>query len=571
MYSTIKNVQILIALLKKYGYSDVVISPGGNNIPIIHSMDTDPFFNCYSVVDERSAGYFAMGLSQQFEKPVVMVCTSGTAVSNYLPAVTEAYYQRVPLIVITSDRSPYLLDQMETQKIDQTNIFHAVIKKEVTLPVIKDDNDEWYCNRLINEALIELVNHGEGPVHINVPTTGNPMDYSCQILPDVTKIEFIRERDIDVKLKELVDKLNKKKVLLVFGENFRISDELEKLVDDFVKVTGVVAIRDYLSNININNSILSYRITESYGESDFLSLLPDIVITFNNNFLSNNLKNFIRYNRKNVSHWCVDEAGVVRDVFKSLDTLIECDNLTFFKCINKYIGNIKADKSYIDAWKKAENMTVISEIPYSDLDAVRQFVADLPNNTIVHTAILNSTRAFHLFLTDKKIKVYSNIGALGIDGCMSTFIGHSFATENYCFLIIGDLSFFYDMNSLGIRGIKNNVRILLLNNGGGAEFHFNMGIKTVPTLNEYISVKHSKVARAWAESMNFRYIKCENHEQLVEGMKEFTSFSQNPILFEVFTDMENDASVVQKILAEIKGSRSSKSMLKQTVKKLIGM
>lgn len=557
-------------MLKRYGYKDVVISPGGNNIPIIHSMDSDPFFTCYSVVDERSAGYFAMGLSQQLERPVVMVCTSGTAVSNYLPSVTEAYYQRVPLIVITSDRSPYLLDQLETQKIDQTNIFYPVIKKEVTLPIVKDDNDAWYCNRLINEALIELIRHGFGPVHINIPTTGNPADYSCNVLPGVNKIEYISEHDLNRRLENLSEKLNGKRVLLVFGENYLLSPELEKQIDIFVSKTGVAVVKDYISNINISNSFLSYRITESYGETDFPALLPDIVITFNNNILSNNLKNFIRNNRERVSHWSVDKAGAIRDVFQCLDTLIECDNFTFFENINKYSDSIKTDKLYTDLWRTASRKTHFENIEYSDLAAVGQFVDKVQNNAVVHTAILNSTRAFHLYNTDKMLKVYSNIGALGIDGCMSTFIGHSFATDLPCYLIIGDLSFFYDMNSLGIKGIKSNVRILLLNNGGGAEFHYNMGLKYVPTLNEYISVKHSKVARAWAESMNFRYIKCENSEELNQGMKEFVSPAKEPMLFEVFTDMEKDANIVKNVLGSIKANRSGKAMLKQTVKKMIG-
>lgn len=570
MYSSIKNVQMLIALLKKYEYRDVVISPGGNNIPIIHSLDTDPFFKCYSVVDERSAGYFAMGLSQQLERPVVMVCTSGTAVSNYLPAVTEAYYQRVPLVVVTSDRSPYLLDQLETQKIDQTNIFKAVIKKEVTLPVVRSEDDEWYCARLLNEALIELCKNGFGPVHINIPTTGDATDYSCNTLPEVKRIDYISEHYLSSSVHDLAGKLNGKRVLLVFGENYLISKELEKQIEFFVKNTGAVVLRDYISNINVSNSILSYRIAESYGSTDFVELLPDIVITFNNNILSNSLKNFFRSNRKNIIHWCVDEAGIIRDVFKSLDTLIACDNLTFFECINKYIDEIVCDSSYGELWNNASNKTQINNVPYSDLYAVGTLINKIQDGAVVHTAILNSTRAFHMFETDKSFKVYSNIGALGIDGCMSSFIGQSFATDSLCYLIIGDLSFFYDMNALGIRGIKDNVRILLLNNGGGAEFHFNMGLKNVPTLDEYISVKHSKVARSWAESMNFEYLECDDEQTLLEGMEKFVAPSTHPILFEVFTDMEDDARIVKNTLNDIKANRSGKAMFKQTVRKLIG-
>ena len=489
---------------------------------------------------------------------------------NYLPAVTEAFYQRVPLVVVTSDRSPYLLNQLETQKIDQRAIFGPVCKKEVTLPVVKTDDDEWYCSRLINEAIIEMNNRGLGPVHINIPTTGDPTEYTCEQLPEVNRIDYYSEHTYLRQANLIAKKLYNKKILVVFGENYKNIDSLIPLIDEFANKTGAVVIRDYISNFNYDNAILSYRITESFGSNDFSQYIPDIVITLNNNILSNNLKRFLRENRKKIEHWCVDEAGVVRDVFKCLRILIACENTVFFQEINKYLSNNKADLSYKNTWKSIQASTQFKEPDFSEIKIVKTLIDNIPDKAVLHTAILNSTRAYHLFETRKKLKSYSNIGALGIDGCMSTFIGHSFATDGLCFLVIGDLSFFYDMNSLGISGIRNNVRILLLNNGGGAEFHFNMGIENVPTLNDYISVKHNKVAKAWAESMGFRYLAARNSAEVEKNMNQFVKECEKPILFEVFSNMETDAEIVKGTLNSVKSVRSGKTIVKSTIKSILG-
>ena len=188
MYSNLRSVQILLSLMKEFEIKDVVLSPGGSDIPIIHSLEMDDYFTCYSVVDERSAAYFAMGLAQQHNRPCACVCTSGTAVSNYVPGITESYYQDAPVLAITADKNPHYQDQLETQKINQRNVFDGIIKKSVELPLIQDKEDEWLCNRLVNEALIALTHHGNGPVQINIPIIGNPKDFGCTQLPIERKI-----------------------------------------------------------------------------------------------------------------------------------------------------------------------------------------------------------------------------------------------------------------------------------------------------------------------------------------------------------------------------------------------
>lgn len=570
MYTSIKNVQVVLALLKEYHISDVVISPGGNNIPIIHSVESDSYFHCYSVVDERSAAYFAMGMAQQKERPVALVCTSGTAVSNYLPALTEAKYQRVPLIAITSDRSPYLLDQLETQKIDQMNLFSTVCKKDVNLPIVNTDDDLWYCGRLVNEALIAMSNGANGPVHINVPTTGNPFDYSCEVLPKVRKIDYFSgAENLNTNIfKEYAIKLRDKKILLVIGEGFVNRDNLIPLLTTFCEKSSAVCVVDYISNIHYPEAILSYRIMESMNDKDFDSLLPDVVITMGNNILSNNFKRFLRTHRLQFDHWAIDEGGEIRDVFKALKAEFCCTPEFFMESIIPFL-NENTDQTFKEEWNAARNKTQIENFPYSNMAIIESFSKKIPEKSIVHLAILNSTRGFHLFDNKKQLKVYSNIGALGIDGCASTFIGQSMATDNLSFLIIGDLSFFYDMNSMGIKGIKNNVRILLLNNGGGGEFHYNMGKDHIPTLNDYISVKHSKVAKGWIESLGFQYIAVHNFDELSNALDIFTTPQANPVFIEAFTDMESDANLTKGTLQEVADNRNTATMLKGKIKSIL--
>lgn len=569
MYTIIKNVQVVLALLKEYDISDVVISPGGNNIPIIHSIESDSYFHCFSVVDERSAAYFAMGMAQQKERPVALVCTSGTAVSNYLPALTEAKYQRVPLVAITSDRSPYMLNQLETQKIDQMNLFGTVCKKDVNLPVVTSDDDLWYCGRLVNEALIAMLNGATGPVHINVPTTGSPFDYSCEVLPAIRKIYYysgVENLNTDI-FKDYANKLKSKKILLVIGEGFVNKDGLIPLVTTFCHKLSAVCVTDYISNFHYSEAILSYRIMESMNDKDFDSLLPDVVITIGNNILSNNFKRFLRTRRLQFEHWAIDEGGEIRDVFKALSAEFCCSPEFFMESIIPFISENR-DQKFKDEWDTARNKTKIDNFPYSNMAVIAAFSKKIPEKSIVHLAILNSTRGFHLFENQKQLKVYSNIGALGIDGCASTFIGQSMATDELSFLVIGDLSFFYDMNSLGIRGIKDNVRILLLNNGGGGEFHYNMGKAHIPTLNDYISVEHSKVAKGWVESLGFQYFAVHNLDELSDALRVFTTKQSHPVFIEAFTDMESDANYTRKALTEIKDNRNTASLFKSKVKKV---
>ena len=241
MNSSFRNVQILVDLLKQYKIKDVVLSPGGSDIPLIHSIETDEYFTCFSVVDERSAAYFAMGVALQKNVPVACVCTSGTAVCNYLPGITEAFYQSVPVLAITADKNPYYQGQLEIQKIEQTHIFDGVVKKSVDLPVVQNSEDEWLCNRLVNEALLALTHHGRGPVQINVPIVGRTDLYDDKTLPPERKINVVEWLDDDEIWNKYAQKLvSAKRVLFVMGQGVTFTPGIVSLLEELHKKCNCV-------------------------------------------------------------------------------------------------------------------------------------------------------------------------------------------------------------------------------------------------------------------------------------------------------------------------------------------
>lgn len=546
MYSEIKNVQILISLLKENGIKRVVLSPGGSDIPIIHSLECDSFFECHSVVDERSAAYYALGLSQETSETVACVCTSGTAICNYLPGITEAYYQNTPLVAITCDKNPYFQGQLETQKIEQTKAFNGVVKMCVDLPLIKSADDEWLCNRLINEALLEVNHHGSGPVQINIPVLGDTSSYISGALPKERIINRINQPiNEDTWNNYMLELTKKKRIMVVVGQNINFSIQMEKDMSDFFAKFNCIFAVEHLSNLNCEGKIYTYPITEMGGLNE--ELIPDLVISIGNNLSSYQLKPFLRKNYQKMENWLIDPSGKVRDAYKSLTKIFECSIEQFFREIIKIPTKTKNDGNYYNAWNKYLAMVKIPQLPFSSMLVAEKLSKNLPEKAILHLAILNSTRLMQFFEIPHNVRVYSNVGALGIDGCMATFAGQAASTEEKAYLLIGDLSFFYGMNAAALKSIKNNVRIILLNNGGGSEFHFFMGKEVIPTIDQFICAKHGCKAEGWIKSLGYDYYSVKNEEELDFVINLMKEDSNNPIFVEVFTDMEDDAKKINKI------------------------
>ncbi len=569
MYSNITSVQVVVSLMKEFGICDVVLSPGGSDIPLIHSIETDDYFNCYSVVDERSAVYFAMGVAQQNNRPCACICTSGTAVCNYVPGITEAFYQNVPVLAITADKNPYFQDQLETQKIKQEHIFDGVVKKSVNLPLINSEEDHWLCNRMVNEAMLELTHHGTGPVQINIPIVGRTDIYDCKELPCERSISIQNPLDID--WDEYVQKLKDKRIMVVVGQNLYLTDDdINTLIEFYNRFNCFFAV-EHLSNLKFKGALNTYPLTETHTTGALVDLLPEIVISVGNNLSAYQLKPLLRKHYKKIQNWYISESGMVRDAYKSLTTVFECNPMTFFKCI---VANSKNDysnnHSYFDMWRSSISEVKMPELSFSNFYVAKALSRIIPPHSILHTAILNSTRIMQFYDLAEGVKCYSNVGALGIDGCFSTFAGQAAATDQLAYLVIGDLSFFYDMNAAGLRSIGSNVRVILLNNGGGSEFQFFMGKKRIPTLDSYICAEHENVATGWIKSLNYDYYVASNSEEFDNVIEKFGKPSERPMFLEVLTDMEEDADKTNAFYDTYRSTgNAGASGLKNVIKKTL--
>ncbi len=536
--------QILITLLKQYGVKKLVLSSGCRSIPFVTKVEVDSDFECYSVIDERNAAFFGLGLSQESNEPVAIACTSGTAASNYVSGITEAYYSETPIVVLTFDRSPYSYNQLETQKIDQESIFKSITRKSVTLPVIKDNDDLWYCERVINEALIGMNKNGRGPVHINIPLVGNMNNlftdgFDASKLKKIKRIDYVSLLDDDLWKNKLNELSRNQKIMLIIGQESFIDEQTKKAIMDFSNITKCPVLMDNLSNIKCDNTILAGPIIKALTSKTIDSLLPDIIISFGHN-MQERIKELLR--GKNIKHWYITEDGEIRDCFKSIDTVFACNPLSFFQYFNKKINNkYVADGKFYQKWKEVYNAIELPTMPFSNFYVTKELASSIPNNSILHLSILNATRQMQFFNLDESIKVYSNVNAFGIDGCLPTFMGQAFATDKLAFLLIGDLSFFYGMNALSIKHRKNNIRILMINNGGGAEFHIQPDANSIPTIDLHIGASHNRTGKEWALSSGYQYLCANNKEEFMTNLKEFVKRDTNePIFFEVFTNMKTD-------------------------------
>ena len=546
MYTDKKNILQLIALLEAHHVTKVVLCPGSRNIPLVHTFSNHAAFTCYSITDERSAGFFAIGLALNGGAPVAVCCTSGTALLNLHPAVAEAFYQQVPLIVISADRPAAWIGQMDGQTLSQPGVFGGLVKKSVNLPEIYTPEDEWYCNRLVNEAILETCHHGKGPVHINVPVSEPLFQFTEEALPEVRVITRYQGLNVyDRDYTDLIDRLNKyTKRMAVVGQM-----NLIYLFDKkFTKALSrqFVWLSEYLSNQTIPGIPIENfdAALSAMDEEKMEQMVPELLITYGGHVVSKRLKKFLR-NHPPKEHWHVSADGEVVDLFGSLSVVIEMDPFEFLERIATLLEN--KNTQYPVLWENYCKAITRPEFPYSEMLAVEMLMKALPENSALHLANSSAVRYAQLFPLKEGIEVCCNRGTSGIEGSLSTAIGYAAASDKLNFMLIGDLSFFYDMNALWNVYVGSNVRILLLNNGGGEIFHTLPGLDMSGTSHRYITAVHKTSAEGWAKERGLLYLKAEDENQLKEGIERLTEceFGTQPVLLEVFTNKNKDARILK--------------------------
>ena len=541
MYTDKKNILQLVALLKAHRIQKIVLCPGSRNIPIVQTLVNIPEFTCYPVTDERSAGFFALGLALNGGSPAAICCTSGTALLNIHPAVAEAFYQQVPLVVISADRPAAWIGQMDGQTLPQPGVFGSLVKKSVNLPEVQSEEDEWFCNRLINEALMELNHHGKGPVHINVPVSEPFFKLPVTELPEARVIT--RYQGLNVYEKDyqpLIERLNRYQRRMVVVGQMNLIYLFEK------KYTKMLYKHFAWFTENISNQTIPglpiRNIEPLLCSMDFEAqqkMRPELLITYGGHIISKRLKKFLRRHPP-VEHWHVAADGQVADLFGSLTTVIEMDPFEFLEKIAPMMDN--RTPKYPRTWENLSKNIPQAVFPYSEMSAIGKIIHHLPSSCSLHLANSSTVRYAQLFPLPKDVEVLSNRGTNGIEGSLSTALGYATASDKLNFIFIGDLSFFYDMNALWNANYGSNVRILLLNNAGGEIFHALPGLEMQDNSRRFITAIHRTSARAWAEDRGFRYLSAHNEDELNQAAEIFTqpSITPQPLLLEVFTEKDQD-------------------------------
>ena len=559
-YANEKNIQILIALLKKHGVKRLVVSPGATNASFVTSLQNDDYFELYSSVDERSAGYIACGLAEESGEPVALSCTGATASRNYVSALTEAYYRKLPVLAITSTQPEGRIGHNIPQVIDRRNLFNDIYRESVQIPVIHDDEDEWACTIKMNKALLALRHKGGGPAHINLTTTYS-QDFETDKLPDV---QYIERKTINDELPDL----DNKKVGIFVGAHSKWNEKLSQAVEEFCKKYNAVVIADHTSNYQGDYGVLPTLIT---GQDQYYAKCRNMDVMIH---IGNISGAYIFVYPEEV--WRVNPDGEVCDTFKKLRYTFEMEEEDFFEKYVELSNSNSTDSSYAKEWQDEYNnlLSKMPELPFSNAWVAKNTIAKLPDGSILHLGILNSLRNWNFFEGKKDLLCYTNTGGFGIDGCVSSLIGASLANkEKLHFGVFGDLSFFYDMNTIGNRHVPSNMRMIVINNGEGVEFrNYNHNAASIgEAADEFVAAKghfgkqSDKLLKDYAENLGFEYLTASNKDEFIKQVDRFvdSSSADKPMLFEIFTNAVDESKALQLINnIETSNESSMKSMAK---------
>lgn len=567
-YTDERNVQILIALLKAHGINKVVVSPGTTNMTFVVSIQNDPWFKIWSCVDERSAAYMACGMASECGEPVVISCTGATASRNYMPALTESFYRKIPVLAVTSTRGNHRIGHLIDQQIDRRNIPNDIAVESITLPMVKDKEDERYCEIEANKAILALKLNGGGPVHVNMYTRYSK-NFSVKEIPAVNVIR--RYTLADDSFPQLP---TSGRIAVYVGAHQPFTEKEKRAIECFCSINNAVVFCDHTSGYRGRYGINAQII---YGQRQWRSSLRSVDLCIHIGEVSGSQGNV---NIKKT--WRVNPDGALRDTFGNLENVFMMPEIKFFEIYSK--GETNHSTEYIDALKAEQSsiMSMIPELPFSNIWMAQKMSKVIPSNSVLHLGIYHSLRSWNFFELPMGVEVRSNVGGFGIDGGVSTMIGASLCNKEKIYIgVFGDLAFFYDMNVLGNRHVGNNVRILLVNNGRGNEFrnyghpcHF-LGEEADENIAAagHFGNKSECLVRHYAESLGFDYLSASSKEDFENVYLRFLGSEQveKPILLEVFTNTEDESLALELILNFVVDNKLKiKNDVSNAVKRFIG-
>ena len=535
IYPKIPLAQSIIEVCHAKGVHNIIISPGSRNAPLTIGFTNNPKFTCYSIADERSAAFFALGIAQQTKKPVAVVCTSGSALLNYYPALAEAFYSQIPFIVISADRPFDKIDIGDGQTIRQENVFinHSLYNANLTEEA-SEENDV-FVNEAINVAIAR-----KGPVHINVPfeeplyETTNKLSVDFNVT-GLLKVHRLVNVDDIIAFSTLWN--HSKKILILVGESAPNAVE-QRWLEQLASIPSVVVMTETTSNLHhpsfINN--IDTLITP-FSPSEFLELQPRILITFGGMIVSKRVKSFLR-KYKPRHHWHIDEWRAY-NTFGILTKHFHVNPNQFFKQFLPFVKDIESDYKAtfqtIQKKRKSKHNEYLSSVAFSDLKAFESILSSLPNEIQLQISNSSAIRYAQLFDIDKSIEVFCNRGTSGIDGSTSTAIGAAVGSKKPTVLITGDVGFLYDSNALWNNYIPKDFKIILINNGGGGIFRILPGHQETETFNTYFETSHCLTAEHLAKMYQFDYLIASDTTSLQRGLKTMFKQNEKPVILEIFT------------------------------------
>ena len=545
-YPKIPLAQSIIEICKAKGVTTIVISPGSRNAPLTIGFVNNPAFTCYSIADERCAAFFAIGIAQQIQKPVAVVCTSGSALLNYYPAFAEAYYSQIPLIVISADRPFDKIDIGDGQTIRQENVFANHSLYNVNLTKEESEENDVFINEGINVAIAQ-----KGPVHINAPfeeplyETVNKSSVDINI---TSLFKIYRMVGVDDVIAFTTLWNHSAKVLVLVGECPPNSIE-QKYVDQLASYPSVVVMTESTSNLHHPNFITTIdSVITPFSQSDYLKLQPRILITFGGMIVSKRIKAFLR-KYKPRHHWHIDELRAY-DTFGMLTKHFNVSPNQFFSQFLPFVkptdSNYFASMQVIKKVRQERHESYMAKIPFSDFKVFEKVLPSLPKKSQLQISNSSAIRYAQLFDIDPSIEVFCNRGTSGIDGSTSTAIGAAVGSKKPTVLITGDVGFLYDSNALWNNYIPKNFKIILINNGGGGIFRILPGHDETPVFNTFFETSHCLTAEHLAKMYQFEYFTASDEKSLSKGLESLYAQNEKPGILEIFTPTrDNDKILLQ--------------------------
>lgn len=541
--------QAVIEIFRQKEIQHIVISPGSRNAPLTIGFTNQDNFKCYSIADERCAAFFALGLAQQLQQPVAVVCTSGSALLNYYPAVAEAFYSQIPLLVVSADRPQSKIDIGDGQTIRQENVFanHIIFSANLT------ENASAINDDLIVQAIDTAISQ-KGPAHINVPFE-EPLYETLSEPTYVPKISVLNNEKLAFNLdaKFVSEWQYAKRKLILVGELLPNSIE-QKYIELLAQDESVLVLLEKTSNIHHPTFIDRIdTLVTTFSEEDKLNLQPEILLTFGGMVVSKRIKAILR-NFQPKQHWHVDEIRAY-DTFGCLSEHFQTNISSFFNSLLVENSTIESKyKSYFQAiWKERlmKHDNYMSEIPFSDFKVFDFLSQNLPENIQLQVSNSSPIRYIQLVNLNKTIEVFCNRGTSGIDGSTSTAIGAALANEKPTILITGDISFLYDSNALWNNYIPKNFKIILINNSGGGIFRILPGHQENETFNTFFETSHSLTAEHLAKMYQFKYVSANDGEELQLVWNLFISDETTPAILEIFTPEKLNNSILLDYFKEL--------------------